>query len=390
MQVGNAGGRGRAALRAVLVASVILAAVIANSPTPATSGGPLGDETRAVDVVILLDTSGSMEELLDSTRARLWDVVAELGRMKPTPMLRVGLLTFGTEAGTEEHGYIVQQSDLTADLDAVYAALMALTIDGSEEYVGRAIHVALDTMDWSRDWNAMRVIFIAGNESADQGLEDFDFRIATQAARDKSIVINALYAGNREQAVIEKWPEIAREGAGNFSAIDPAVGTFQISTPHDETLLELNARLNQTYVPYGPNGSDGLANQLAQDGNASRLGVQSCSSRIVAKGTSLYTNASWDLVDLAGTEGFDLDSIPTHELPEALQSMSHEELAQYIASRRAERESVQLEIQQESEKRETFIRNARSQAVAATDIGEAMRRAIREQAIASGFTCDGC
>ena len=46
-------------------------------------------ETRPVDVVVMLDTSGSMEDLLDATRARVWDVVNELGRMKPTPELRV-------------------------------------------------------------------------------------------------------------------------------------------------------------------------------------------------------------------------------------------------------------------------------------------------------------
>jgi hypothetical protein len=390
MQSGTAGNKTRLIVWTAVVLALLPAIVAVGSPLPTESSGPLGDEPRAVDVVIALDTSGSMEQLLDSARARLWDVVGELGRMKPTPMLRVGLLTFGTESGGAEDGFIVQHVDLTDDLDAAYAGLMALTTEGSEEFVGRAIHTAIDSMSWSGDWNALRVIFIAGNESADQGVDDFDFRVAIRAARDRSIVINALFAGNREQAVTEKWPEIARIGEGNFSAIDPTVGTLQIPTPHDEILLELNARLNQTYVPYGPNGSDGLANQVAQDGNASRLGVQSCSSRIVAKGTSLYTNASWDLVDRAGVEGFDWDSIALADLPESLQSMSADELDGYVNAKRAERESVQTEIQAVSLKREAFIRDVRSREIASSDIGEAMRQAIREQAMALGFTCDGC
>ncbi len=57
----------------------------------------MAQETRPVDVVVMLDTSGSMEDLLDATRARVWDVVNELGRMKPTPELRVGLVSFGTD-----------------------------------------------------------------------------------------------------------------------------------------------------------------------------------------------------------------------------------------------------------------------------------------------------
>ena len=45
----------------------------------------IAQETRPVDVVVILDTSGSMQDLLDAARARVWDVVNELGRMKPTP-----------------------------------------------------------------------------------------------------------------------------------------------------------------------------------------------------------------------------------------------------------------------------------------------------------------
>ena len=347
------------------------------------------DETRAVDVVICLDTSGSMENLLDSARARLWDVVNELARLTPTPELRVGLLTFGTDESSASHGWIVEQLDLTDDLDTVYAEMMSLTTAGSEEYVGRVLHTALDNMSWSDDWNGLRIIFIAGNESADQGVEDYDFRVSAKAAHDEDIIINALYAGNREQGVVEKWHEIAQHGGGTFSAIDPATGTIQIATPQDDQLLDLNARLNTTYVPYGSRGQAGLANQVAQDSNASRLGVQSCSSRIVAKGSALYTNASWDLVDAGLDQDFRWDSLNAEDLPEKMRSMTDEELVAYVDGKRAERESIQQEIQRISEEREAYVRSvlARSGAVG---LGEAMRDAIREQAMTKGFKCDGC
>jgi len=366
----------------------ILTVPTTRSTTPTTE--ILGEESRAVDVVVCLDTSGSMEDLLDAARARLWDVIGELARMKPTPQLRVGLITFGTEAAGEQAGWIVEHSDLTDDLDAVYGNLMALTTEGGEEYVGRALHAALENMSWSLDWNALRIIFVAGNESADQGVEDFDFRVESAAARDRGVIINAVYAGNREQAIVEHWPEVANLGAGTFSAIDPRLASIQIPTPHDDRLLELNGSLNTTYVPYGPKGMDGLANQLAQDTNASRLGVQSCSSRIVAKGSALYTNASWDLVDASLEEGFSWVSVGVHDLPEALQSMSYDDLAGYVESKRSDREAIQEEIQQVSLKREAYIKKVRARELAASDLGEAMKQAIREQAMEKGFRCDGC
>ena len=366
---------------------VLLLPLVGDAAPSGANPAPAG-ETRAVDVVICLDTSGSMKDLLDSTRARIWDVVNELAKLKPTPELRVGLLSFGTDQGTEREGFIVQHLDLTEELDSVYSKLMALTIGGHEEYVGRVVDKAIDGMSWSRNPDALRVVFVAGNESADQGVESHDFRVAVRAARDRGIIVNALYAGNREQGVVEHWPEVARGGQGNFSAIDPASGTIQVATPQDARLLELNALLNKTYMPYGPRGRDGLANQVAQDGNASRLGVESCSSRIVAKGGALYTNASWDLVDATLTEGFDWNALPLADLPKELQSMTRAQQVASVEAMRKQRESIQTEIQRVSAERETFIRKAL--AADATGLGSAMRRAIREQAMAKGFLCDGC
>ncbi len=375
--------RSRSLRRACFGGCLALVLPSASDFAPTNAAPPPPRQTRAVDVVICLDTSGSMENLLDSTRARVWDVVNELARMKPTPELRVGLLNFGTDKATQEAGFIVRRIDLTDDLDAVYAELMALTIGGSAEYVGRVLDEALDGMSWSSDWDALRVIFVAGNEPADQGVEEHDFRIAARAALDRGIIINSLYAGSREQGILEKWPDIARVGAGNFSAIDPKLGTIQIATPQDQRLLELNGLLNTTYVPYGPRGRDGLENQVAQDGNASRLGVESCSSRIVTKGGALYTNASWDLVDAAQVDGFEWNSVPHADLPAELQPMTHEQRVQYVTTRRAQRETIQAEIQTISVERETFIRAALAEDE--HNLGSAMRQAIREQALAKGF-----
>lgn len=364
------------------IVSLVLTALLA-AATPLAA-----QETRPVDVVVVLDTSGSMENLLDATRARLWDVVNELGRMEPTPELRVGLISFGTEKATEEQGFIIRHIDLTDELDHAYAELMELTIGGGEEYVGRALNEAVDDMSWSRDRDALRVVFVAGNEPADQG--DEDFRVAAGVARDRDIIVNALYAGNREQGVVEKWHEVAKTGEGNFSAIDPAVSTIQIATPQDELLLRLNGSLNTTYVPYGEKGAAGLANQIAQDSNASRLGVQSCSSRIVAKGGALYNNASWDLVDKSLEEGFDWAMLSSSDLPEELRAMSDEERSGFIDAKRVERERIQRKIQEASAAREAFVQQARAERLLDPGLGEAMRHVIREQAAAKGFACEGC
>ena len=340
---------------------------------------------RPVDVVVCLDASGSMEGLLTAVRARLWDVVNVIAGLEPQPQLRVGLVTYGAEAVGFAAGWVAVDSPLTDDLDAFYGALDEVHPKGGEEYVGLALHTALEELEWSRESGALQIIFVAGNESVDQGASRYELSVALEAARQRGIIVNALFAGNRTDGIETGWPRIATGGLGNFSAIDVSSALAQIATPQDRALLELNGALNRTYLPYGPGGADGLANQLAQDTGASRLGVQSCSSRIVAKGSALYDNGSWDLVDATLDPNFRWSALRPQDLPEELRAMDSTARMALIAAKRAERERIQKEIQALSADRERFLQAELGKLDA--DLGLEMRRAIESQARAKGFDC---
>src|SRR5215475_3983003 len=90
-----------------------------------------------VDVVLCLDVSSSMNGLIDSAKIKLWDIVNDLGKAKPAPILRVGLYSYGHTTYDARKGWVRKDVDLTTDLDTVYQKLNALTIHGGEEYVAR-------------------------------------------------------------------------------------------------------------------------------------------------------------------------------------------------------------------------------------------------------------
>jgi len=52
---------------------------------------------KDIDVVICLDVSNSMDGLIASAKVKLWDVVNDLAKIKPTPRLRVGLYSYGND-----------------------------------------------------------------------------------------------------------------------------------------------------------------------------------------------------------------------------------------------------------------------------------------------------
>lgn len=314
---------------------------------------------RPVDLVIALDTSSSMDGLLDSTRNRVWDIVNEVERLEENADLRVSLVTFGTPDYGAENGFVKVRSGLTDDLDAFYGELMSLRTNGGDEYVGWALHETLQQLEWSTDDSAAHIVFVAGNESADQARGAHDFREVASQYRERGIVINALYAGDRDQGIRESWAELAKAGGGLYSAIDQATGTVAIETPQDQELARLNRELNQTYVPYGANGSSGLANMQAQDQNASGMGISALGSRIATKGSGSYKVEKWDLVEALEKGTVELDKLDESELPSDLQGLSTEEQRQQVQAASKRRSQLKDQIKSLSAERGEYLREAR-------------------------------
>jgi hypothetical protein len=376
--------------RRLLLCSTILS--LAATSAPAHGPDPAPDSRRPIDLVICLDTSGSMTQLIDSARAKLWDIVNELAKAQPTPELRVGLLTYGTpENSSAAAGWVVRQTDLTGDLDTVYSKMMGMRTSGGDEFVGWVLNDALKTMSWSSDPAALKLIFVAGNESADQAADTFNFRVICDQARSKGITINSIFAGGRDQGVSEKWEELGRHGGGVYQHIDMEKGTVQIATPQDMVLQKLNVQLNATYLPYGKHGATGCANQWAQDGNAQSMGAQSEASRVAAKATALYGNAFWDLVDACREKQVNLSELKDEDLPENMRKMTPGERQAYVDGMATTRAAVQKEIADANIARQKYIEaELKKRGESTSSLDEALLKALREQAAKMGFKFEGC
>jgi Mg-chelatase subunit ChlD len=345
---------------------------------------PAALANRPVDLVIALDTSGSMSGLIDSTRAQIWDIVNEMMRAKPTPNLRVGLVTFGSpDAAGAGAGFVKRRTALTTDLDSFYGTLMGLSTAGGEEYVGWALDTTLDTMDWSSDRGAVHLVFVAGNESADQNPGRHDYRTATGRAQEKGVVVNTIFAGEHRQGIELMWGDVAKRGGGSYIAIDMNRSVAAIATPYDDQLVQLNNSLNDTYIAYGRHGASGKANQVAQDANSSRFG--SLSSRGSTKASAAYRNSSWDLVDARKHEGVDLAALPDAALPEPMRGMTGAERQAYIDGIEAERARVQAAVQDITQQRSTWLATERAKQSGQAGLDDAVRGTVVKQMTEAGF-----
>ena len=167
-------------------------------------------EAKAIDLVLCLDVSSSMNGLIDSAKIKLWDIVNEMARLKPTPNLRVALYSYGHSTYDAAKGWVKKDLDLTTDLDDVYKALNALTINGGEEYVVRVTRDALQDQKWTTEAGALKLVFVCGNEPANQDKQVSLDDVAARAKKD-GVIINAIYCWPAVECRITRLVGVRRE-----------------------------------------------------------------------------------------------------------------------------------------------------------------------------------
>jgi hypothetical protein len=381
-------------LAALLALGAVVAPVWAQDKPAAAQPAP-ADEAKPIDLVLCLDVSGSMNGLIDSAKIRLWDIVNELARLKPTPKLRVSLYSYGASNYTPASGWVRKEMDLTEDLDDVYKALNALRIGGGTELVARVTKTALDEQKWSTDKGALRFMFVAGNEPADQDKQVHLDDVAAQAKK-AGVIVNTIYCGAANNAEAKGWADFASTAGGKYMNIDmnKAVRQVAVKTEFDEQIVKLGEELNKTYVAYGKEGKDRANNQVAQDKNAANapgggggFGAAAV-GRAQSKAGALYRNATWDLVDKMKEKDFDITKIPEDELCDELKKLKPEERLAFLKKKAEERDDLKKKIADLSAKRqkkvdEEIAKLPKTDAEKALD--EAVKGLIREQAEAKGF-----
>ncbi len=342
---------------------------------------------KTIDLALCLDTSGSMRGLLDAARMKLWDIVNDLSTAKPLPDLRVALLTFGNDGHNSENGWVKIDQPFTRDLDRVSEQLFALSTNGGTELVGRVLYKSLHELEWSDDDNAVKIMVVAGNESADQDTQT-KYPDVCRESLTYGVVINSIYCGNPYDAIAPGWKNVADIANGHYAAIDQNEGTIIITTPYDSELAKLSLDINVTYIPYGSDGQRGSRNQMAQDSNSASMNENAVASRAQSKGSALYNNYTWDLVDACNETSFKLAEVPTKDLPTNMQSMTITERHTYIKSMETKRKTIQTRIKQIGVERTKYLatETAKQSDGSAKSFDLELRNAIRTQAEARGFT----
>lgn len=344
-------------------------------------------QAAKIQVAILLDTSSSMDGLIEQAKSRLWNIVNTLTTLKyngRTPQIETALYEYGNN-GIKTNDYIRQVIPLSSDLDLLSEKLFALTTWGGSEYCGAVIDKAVKRLDWGNNDADMKLIYIAGNEPFTQG--SISYKTAIANALENDIYINTIHCGDANSGINGMWRDGAIRGKGKFFNINHNARVRYVDTPYDDRISDCNRRLNDTYISYGAAGSYRFENQAKQDANAMSISKSNYAERAVSKTKEVYDNSSWDLVDLAKNDREALKKVKQSELPRELQNKSTEELQKAIAKKEAERATIQKEINELAKKRQAYIdEQTKKESSTGDDLGKAINESVLAFANQKGYT----
>ncbi|MEE8424811.1 MAG: vWA domain-containing protein, partial [Elusimicrobiota bacterium] len=277
----------------------------------------------SVEVVFVLDTTGSMGGLLEAAKQKVWGIANEIAKGKPTPKIRMGLIAYRDKSDK----YVTQVTDLTTNLDKMYEKLLALKADGGgdgPEHVLKGLEDAIEKISWSADKKTFKVVYLVGDAPAHLDYKDTpELKVLTERAVRKGLILNTVQCGSDGETT-RQWRRIARLGEGKYLAIPHNGGVVAIATPFDGELARLNTRLDGTMLGYGRR----MRETKVRAARASRLAALAPASAAADRATFKASRGFGSEMDLAEAveEGkIDLDKMKKEALPEPLKKLSPKE-----------------------------------------------------------------
>jgi len=362
------------------------APVIIGAQTPGATAieGPL----ETVQIALLLDTSSSMDGLINQARSHLWKMVDDMGKMTRTVdgktrgvRIELALYEYGNTKIDAKAGYIRQVMPFTTDLDKVSEQLDSLFTSGGDEFAGQAIQTAINDLAWSKDPAALRFVFLAGNETFNQG--PVSAAAAMRLAADRDIAVQLIHCGGEDAT----WSAASKLAMSDLMTIDQDKVAAHIPAPQDAEILQLGGQLNSTYIAYGAEGQASLARQANADASSAKLSPKVALERSQMKAKRGYKNDRWDVVDAVENDGNWLANAKDGDLPEELRGKTIDEKKAMVAAKATERAALKEKIAKLEQERAKFLEaeRARQNTADAPSLESEMLKSTKKTAARKGY-----
>jgi len=343
----------------------------------------------SMEVVFVLDTTGSMSGLISGAKQKIWQIADKMKSAKPTPNIKFGLIGYRDRGDA----YVTKSFGLNDNIDEVYADLMQFQANGGgdePESVNQALYEAVSEMQWDTDRETLKAIFLVGDARPHMDYpDDVKFDVSCELAQAKGILINTIQCGSLG-GTATFWKKISGSTNGTYAAILQDGGSIIVDTQWDPVIHELNIELDATIIPYGTKREQSYAKKnksLLSSMSGSAMADRS--SYLIKAGKGKAIAGTGDLIELIISGGVTFETIDRKKLPQDYQKLDDTELRNRIEEAVAKREQIQASLVANVDKRNEFISNEMKK-LSEDDQEEVFElsafQAIEAQAEAAGYT----
>ena len=385
----------------LLVSALLLATAVvvfayplrsANDPHPMPASAPkVATATQTsrpvVEVVFVLDTTGSMSGLIDAAKNNIWSIARTMASAQPQPEIRVGLVAY-RDRGDD---YVTRVVDLNDDLDSMYATLMDFQADGGgdgPEAVNEALFDAVHKIGWSQNPAA----YLVGDAKAHMDYpDDVKYPDTVQAAAARGIIVNTIQAGD-DPSTHAEWLQIAKLSQGAHFKVGQQGDAVAVATPFDTDMARLSKELDDTRLFYGDEkarergrSKTAATDKLNEGGSIGSLAQRAAFNTSTSGARNFLGDG--ELVDDVSSGRVDLAAIDKSELPDSLRELSTDEQRKRVMDTKGKRDALRKDIAALAEQRQQYIEGELSKDA---DVGKTLDYqifgAVKEQAAKKGLS----
>jgi Mg-chelatase subunit ChlD len=314
-------------------------------------------EHERVEVAFVLDTTGSMADLIDGAKRKIWSIATTIVETNPDADVSMALVAYRDR----DDAYVTKVTPLSEDIQGLYGKLIKLEADGggdTPESVNEALDKAVRGLQWSAGSDTRRIIFLVGDAPPHMDyVQEKQYPEIVREAAARGIIVNTVQAGEMWETT-EIWQEIAQYGHGRFIAIPQSGGEVSIIiTPYDDDIRHLQGELDRSVVPYGSRErQDELKQKLAEKA-AAPASTQVENSEYYAKRAAKkeVITGGGDLIGDLRNNGIALDAVGEADMPEELRAVPGPERGAWIAERTEGRKILEDKMSNLIAKRDAFI-----------------------------------
>ncbi len=186
-----------------------------------------------LDVLFLLDATGSMGDEINSIQQTLLSIAERIDQIEPRPALRFGLVAY-RDYGDE---YVTRTYDFTGDVTTFRQLLMSVSANGggdTPEALNEALHEAVQGVNWADD--AVRLTFLVADAPPHTFMQEpYDYIQELRVAVAKGVKIYPIAASNSDEQAEFVFRQLAQQTLGHFIFLTYQQGQ-NAGTPGDTTV----------------------------------------------------------------------------------------------------------------------------------------------------------